>query len=191
MTKGTRGSLGNLNRSISAVSPRTGLKMVPETGARDEQNTPRNYSPAFKAQVALEAVRGDKTIAELAQKHDLHPTQINESRKLLHDRAADVGEGFFARRAQQGGIAERKKMIDRDHNILLCRQAQLLDISRGSVYYQGQQASQDDLKLMRRIDEPHLNYPFVGSRILLDMLRLEGFVVGRRHVRTLMRRMGM
>ena len=50
----------------------------------------RNHSPAFKAQVALEAVRGDKTLAELAQKHDLHPTQINESRKQLLNRAADV-----------------------------------------------------------------------------------------------------
>ena len=50
----------------------------------------RNHSPAFKAQVALEAVRGDKTLAELAQKHDLHPTQINEWRKQLLDRAADV-----------------------------------------------------------------------------------------------------
>ena len=50
----------------------------------------RNHSPAFKAQVALEAVRGDKTLAEIAQKHDLHPTQINEWRKMLLDRAADV-----------------------------------------------------------------------------------------------------
>ena len=50
----------------------------------------RNHSPAFKAQVALEAVRGDKTLAELAQKHDLHPTQIIKWRKQLLDRAADV-----------------------------------------------------------------------------------------------------
>ncbi|QKV51897.1 IS3 family transposase [Comamonas antarctica] len=50
----------------------------------------RNHSPAFKPQVALEAVRGDKTLAELAQKHDLHPTQIIKWRKQLLDRAADV-----------------------------------------------------------------------------------------------------
>lgn len=50
----------------------------------------RNHSPAFKAQVALEAVRGEKTLAEIAQKHDLHPTQINEWRKQLLERAADV-----------------------------------------------------------------------------------------------------
>lgn len=50
----------------------------------------RNHSPAFKAQVALEAVRGEKTLAEIAQKHDLHPTQINEWRKMLLERAADV-----------------------------------------------------------------------------------------------------
>lgn len=50
----------------------------------------RNHSPALKAQVALEALRGEKTLAEIAQKHDLHPTQINEWRKQLLERAADV-----------------------------------------------------------------------------------------------------
>lgn len=53
----------------------------------------RNHSPAFKAQVALEAVRGEKTLAEIAHKHDLHPTQINEWRKMLLERAADVFGG--------------------------------------------------------------------------------------------------
>lgn len=50
----------------------------------------RNHSPALKAQVALEARRGEKTLAEIAQKHDLHPTQINEWRKRLLERAADI-----------------------------------------------------------------------------------------------------
>ena len=53
----------------------------------------RNHSPAFKAQVALEAVRGEKTLAELAQKHDLHPTQINDWRKQLLEHAAEVFGG--------------------------------------------------------------------------------------------------
>jgi len=78
-------------------------------------------------------------------------------------------------------------MIDRDHDLPLSHQARLLGISRGTVYYQAQEASQDDLKLMRRIDELHLDYPFAGSR----MLRREGFMAGRRHVRTLMHRMGV
>ena len=80
-------------------------------------------------------------------------------------------------------------MIDRDHDLPVSHQARLLGISRGTVYYQAQEASEDDLKLMRRIDELHLDYPFAGSRMLRDMLRREGFMAGRRHVRTLVHRM--
>jgi putative transposase len=82
-------------------------------------------------------------------------------------------------------------MIDRDHELPLTHQARLLNISRGTVYYQAQECSPEDHKLMRRIDELHLEYPFAGSRMLRDMLRSEGLVAGRRHVRTLMRRMGI
>ena len=80
-------------------------------------------------------------------------------------------------------------MIDRDHDLPVSHQARLLGISRGTVYYQAQEASEDDLKLMRRIDELHLDYPFAGSRMLRDLLRREGFMAGRRHVRTLVHRM--
>jgi putative transposase len=82
-------------------------------------------------------------------------------------------------------------MIDRDHELPLTHQARLLNISRGTVYYQAQECSPEEHKLMRRIDELHLEYPFAGSRMLRDMLRSEGLVAGRRHVRTLMRRMGI
>ena len=50
----------------------------------------RKHSPAFKAKVALEAVRGERTVAELAQQYELHPTQIADWKRLLLDRAADV-----------------------------------------------------------------------------------------------------
>ncbi len=82
-------------------------------------------------------------------------------------------------------------MIDREHELPLTHQARLLNISRGTVYYQAQECSAEDHKLMRRIDELHLEYPFAGSRMLRDMLRSEGLVAGRRHVRTLMQRMGI
>ena len=71
------------------------------------------------------------------------------------------------------------------------RQAELLDLSRSSVYYTPRALSERDLKLMRRIDELHLELPFYGSRKLADLLRREGHEVGRRHVATLMRRMGI
>jgi putative transposase len=82
-------------------------------------------------------------------------------------------------------------MIDPTHSLPIVRQAQLLDVSRSSVYYRPQPTSDADLALMRRIDELHLEHPFAGSRMLRDLLRREGFEVGRKHVTTLMRTMGI
>ena len=82
-------------------------------------------------------------------------------------------------------------MIDRDHTLPITRQAQLLDISRGAVYYMPRSTNTADLALMRRIDELHLQYPFMGARQLRRQLQREGVEVGRRHIGTLMRRMGI
>ena len=82
-------------------------------------------------------------------------------------------------------------MIDTTHKLPVTRQAELLDLSRSNVYYLPRPVSAADLGLMRRIDELHLNFPFAGARMLRDMLKLEGFEVGRKHVRTLMERMGI
>jgi putative transposase len=82
-------------------------------------------------------------------------------------------------------------MIDREHELSVTRQASLLNISRGTVYYLPRPVSAADLALMRRMDELHLNHPFMGARMLCRSLRREGIEVGRRHVRTLMLRMGI
>ena len=82
-------------------------------------------------------------------------------------------------------------MIDRSHDLPVTRQAKALNVSRGSVYYTPRPVSEGDLAIMRRIDELHLEYPFMGSRMLRDMLHREGIAVGRRHVATLMKRMGL
>ena len=82
-------------------------------------------------------------------------------------------------------------MIDRGHGLSLSQQAKALGISRGSVYYLPRPTSDADLALMRRIDELHLDYPLAGSRMLKGLLRAEGHEVGRLHVSTLMRRMGV
>ncbi len=71
------------------------------------------------------------------------------------------------------------------------RQCELLDLCRSSLYYQPQPMSQADLALMRALDELHLKYPFLGARRLAQMLKRVGFDVGRRHVGTLMRLMGI
>ena len=82
-------------------------------------------------------------------------------------------------------------MIDRDHQLSITRQAELLGMSRSSVYYLPRPVSQADLVLMRCIDELHLEHPFMGARMLRRMLVREGLKVGRRHVSTLMQRMGI
>jgi putative transposase len=82
-------------------------------------------------------------------------------------------------------------MIDRDHKLPITHQAKLLNVSRGSVYYLPKPVSEADLALMLRIDKLHLKHPFMGARMLRDQLEFDGIHVGRRHIRTLMRRMGI
>jgi len=82
-------------------------------------------------------------------------------------------------------------MIDRKHQLAISRQAKLLEISRGSVYYRPKPVSEEDLALMRQIDELHLEHPFMGARMLRDQLSRMGFKVGRKHVSTLMKKMGI
>jgi putative transposase len=82
-------------------------------------------------------------------------------------------------------------MIDRQHPLPVVRQCRLVAVARSSVYAVPQPVAATTLALMRQIDELHLQYPFAGSRMLRDLLRLQGVVVGRKHVATLMRRMGI
>ena len=82
-------------------------------------------------------------------------------------------------------------MIDKTHKLSITKQARILSISRGSVYYRAEPVCEADLGLMRRIDQLHLDYPFAGSRMLQSFLVREGFRIGRLHVRTLMKRMGI
>ena len=162
----------------------------------------RNHSPAFKAKVALAAIKGEKTLAELAQQFDVHPNQITQwSAQLLEgasgvfgdggegrggagrgredaareDRRADAGERFFSRRARQGRSAgERKAMIDRTHDSpSAARRRRSGSAGAASTTCRGRR-SDADLALMRRIDELHLDYPFAGSRML------QGHAEGRR-----------
>ena len=82
-------------------------------------------------------------------------------------------------------------MIRLEHPLPVTRQCRLLALPRSSVYYTPQPVPVTDLALMRELDKLHLAYPFAGSRLLRDLLRLRGVVVGRKHVATLMRRMGI
>jgi putative transposase len=82
-------------------------------------------------------------------------------------------------------------MIDRTHSLPLTCQCQLLDLNRSTLYYQPTGISDEDLRLMPRIDEMHLRRPFYGSRRIRDWLQDEGLSVNRKRVQRLMRRMGV
>ena len=82
-------------------------------------------------------------------------------------------------------------MIDRQHELPLPRQGEILEISRLSLYYQAVPVSEQDLKVMRVIDEINMKHPFMGSRSLKNQLKDRGCEVGRGHVRTLMQKLGI
>ncbi|MDT0499301.1 IS3 family transposase, partial [Algiphilus sp. W345] len=179
----------------------------------------RNHTAAFKAKVAMAALKGDKTLVELAQQYDVHANQITDWKTRLQQRAKDMFEtaaertqrqtgpsvkdmqakigqltlenDFLAGRARSHGRCEREAMIDREHELSVVRQCTLLELNRSTVYYVHQPTPPADLAMMRLIDELHLNFPFAGSRMLRDLLRLAGFTVGRQRVARLMRLMGV
>jgi len=115
----------------------------------------RNHAPAFKAKVALEALKGEQTIIELSQ---------------CQNRATVDGERFFIQRARSHRRCERQAMIDKEEKLPVTRQCTILDINRSSVYYKPVPLSERDRELMRQIDEIHLNYPFYGSRSIRNEL---------------------
>ena len=82
-------------------------------------------------------------------------------------------------------------MIDRTHRLSIRRQVEVLGIARSTVYALPRPIPERDLQLMKRIDRLHLEMPFAGSRMLRDLLAQEGLKVGRKHVATLMKRMGI
>jgi putative transposase len=82
-------------------------------------------------------------------------------------------------------------MIDPQHSLPVTRQCHLVAVARSSVYYTPRPVRAGDLAVMRQLDELHLLHPFAGSRMLRDLLRLRGVGVGRKHVATLLRRMGI
>ncbi|MCG6534448.1 MAG: IS3 family transposase [Syntrophales bacterium LBB04] len=176
----------------------------------------RNHAPVFKAKVALEALKGEQTLVELAERYQVHPNQITEWKKLLLEHAPDIfskngkteqgpdvkdlhakigqlsmENDFLGRRARSHRRCERKAMIDKGDKLPVKQQCDLLGLNRSGVYYTPVPLSAKDMGLMRQIDEIHLAYPFYGSRKIRNELWAKGLDIGRDRVRRLMRRMGV
>jgi len=82
-------------------------------------------------------------------------------------------------------------MIDKSHTLSVVKQCRMLDVHRSTVYYKKRGPRQNELDLMRKIDEIHLKYPFMGSRQIRNMLRGEKILVNRKRVQRVMRKMGL
>ena len=179
----------------------------------------RNHSSAFKAKVALAALKGERTLAELAEQFDVHPNQIQDWKKRLVEGAEDVfggnaveaqhnekeveklhakigqqigdGERFFVQVSRARPMSERRAQIHTEHGLAKTRRCELFDVARSSAYYHPEPVSETDLALMRLIDEIHLKRPFYGSRRMCDELEDRGYKVNRKRVQRLMRLMDL
>ncbi|WP_237059692.1 IS3 family transposase [Loktanella sp. M215] len=180
----------------------------------------KQHAPEFKARVALEALKGEATVSELASRFGVHPTMINQWKRALLDGASGVFERggrktpvidedqvrdlhakigelavanfFFGKKAQTLGREVRRSMVERDHpDLSIGQQCALLQVSRSSFYYTPQGETEQNLALMRLIDVQFLETPFFGVRQMTWHLRNEGHAVNEKRIRRLMRLIGL
>ena len=178
----------------------------------------KQYPPSSRAKVALEAIRGERTCAELASEYQVHPTQIKkwkriavegivelstdskkkkdkEKNLLIEELYPQIGqlkvELDWLKKNLDLSVKEKVLCIERQSKIIpLKRQAELLGIARSTVYYQPT-VDPHSLELMHLIDEQYTKTPFYGSRRMRETLKRKGYLVNRKRVQRLMRLMGI
>ena len=181
----------------------------------------KRYKPEFKVKVALEALKAEQTVSELASRFGVHPTMIHQWKKALLEGAAElfergggkkepavdeaqvkalhtkigeltVANDFFVRKAQTVDRQMRRSMVERDRSDLsVVRQCRLLSISRSSFYTPPSGESGENLAIMAEIDRQFLDTPFYGVRQMTWHLRAKGWSINVKRVRRLMRKMGL
>jgi putative transposase len=178
----------------------------------------KRHPAAFKAKVALEAAMQTRTLAELSKASQVHPVQISQWKKQLLDAAESLfGDGRCRERDQSEALqaelyeqigrlnmelewlkkrlpaaADLKRLLVEPENphLSIRRPCQLLGLSRSTYYLEPATASEEDLRLMRLIDQQFLRAPFYGSRRMTVFLERSGETVNRKRVRGLMALMG-
>ena len=180
----------------------------------------RTFSPEFKAQVGLDALKGIEPVHAIAARHKVHPVQVSQWKKEVSERLPEVfGQKptvdpaqaiarerelfeeigrlkmeleWLKKKLARLGVEERRGMIEPKHpKLSVSRQCALLELPRASYYRQPEPESEQNLQLMRIIDETYLAYPFLGSRQMRNWLRLQGHWVNRKRVQRLMRQLGL
>jgi putative transposase len=175
------------------------------------------HSPTLKAKVALAALKGDRTISQVAAAFQVHPNQIYKWRRQLLDLAPTLFESSHevkdtAQAAAAAALYEqigrlqveldwlkkkhlnytaaqlRQRIDPEDSRLSVRRQCDLLGLPRSTLYYRPVPESAANLALMRRIDEQYLRTPFFGSRRRAAWLQRPGEAVNRKRVQ---RRMGL
>jgi putative transposase len=181
--------------------------------------TRKQHSPKFKAQVASEAIRGEKTLSQLGSQFKVHPIQIAKWRKAALEHLPEL---FVDGRTRQTNINQAetdalyeqigrlkveldwlkkksacsteqlRQRVEPEHaEISVRRQCELLGVNRAGLYYKPLGESEENLRLMRLLDEQYTRTPFYGSRKMTEWLRVKGFVVNRKRISRLMEVMGI
>jgi putative transposase len=181
--------------------------------------TRKQYSPKLKARVALEAIRGERTLNQLASQYHVHPVQIGQWRKAAIEQMAELFVDGRKRKVRDSeveqealfeeigrlkmeldwlkkklvcSIEDRRPLVELAHpRLSMRRQCELLGVNRTSLYYQPVGESEENLLLMRLLDEQYTRTPFYGRRRMTVWLQSQGYEVNPKRVARLMERMGI
>ena len=171
------------------------------------------YSPSFRAKVAVRAIRGDKSIHEIAAEYEVSPRMVMNWKKRLQDHVDELFQDHRVKRKEEttkeselfeqigrlkmeidwlkkkasASTKKRRGMVGLNcSDISITRQCELVGLPRSTYYFQPQAESEHNLKLMQKIDELYMDHPFYGCRKMGQVLGID-----KDHANRLMRKMGI